>query len=136
MRGWGRVDLGIVLIALLSGCGGASKTDSDPIELPQVLNDTLPFTYPLELWDNRISGETMLLLRISELGAVDSVVIGKSSGFAEFDSAALQGARVLRFTPGKQGERRVAMWTKLPVKFARDTTKKMGLGANEHATQR
>jgi TonB family protein len=116
------------LLALLLGCGGGNKNDSLPIELPEVMSDTLPFVYPVDLWDNNISGETMLLVRISELGAVDSVTVAKPSGYAEFDSAAVQGARTLKFTPGKQGERRVAMWTKLHVKFARDTTKKMGLG--------
>ena len=115
-----------VVLMILSGCG--SKEVPQPVELPQLINDSLPFTYPLVLWDNGISGETTLLLRISELGAVDSAVVSKSSGYAEFDSAAVQGARTMRFTPGKQGERRVAMWTKLPVSFARDTTKKMGLG--------
>ncbi len=117
-----------LLITLLClSCGGRER-QREPVELPQAMNDSLPFAYPLELWDHKISGETILLLRISELGAVDSVLISKSSGYAEFDSSAVQGARQMRFTPGKQGERRVAMWTRLPVKFARDTARKMGLG--------
>lgn len=93
-----------------------------------MLTDSVPFVYPVELWDHKISGQTILLLRISELGAVDSVLISTPSGYDEFDSAAVQGARILRFTPGRQGERRVAMWTKLPVRFARDTSLQMGIG--------
>jgi hypothetical protein len=34
----------------------------------------------------------------------------------------------MKFVAGKQGEKRVPMWTKLPVRFARDTATEMGLG--------
>ncbi|HEX6559637.1 MAG TPA: energy transducer TonB [Longimicrobiales bacterium] len=115
------------LTLLLAACGEDEPAQL-PVEPPQVVSDSTPITYPLELWDQRISGETVLLVRISELGAVDSVLVGKSSGYQEFDSAAVQGARNMRWSAGKQGERRVAMWAKLPVRFARDTAKKMGLG--------
>lgn len=110
---------------LLCACG--QKQVAQEVELPQTLSDSLPFVYPVNLWDQNIQGQTDLLLEISETGVVDSVVVEHSSGYAEFDSAAVQGARTMKFTPGKQGDRRVAMWTKLPVRFARDTLK-MGLG--------
>ncbi len=106
---------------------GCAEKPAARFELPQPLSDSMPFVYPLDLWDHNIAGQTMLLVRISELGAVDSVLVSRSSGYAEFDSAAVQGVRLMKFTPGRQGERRVAMWTKLPVRFARDTLK-MGLG--------
>jgi TonB family protein len=110
----------------LAACGG-SEADV-PIAPPEAITDSAPFVYPIELWDEKISGETLVLMRISALGAVDSVVVAKSSGYREFDSAAVQGARAMKFTAGRQGERRVAMWTKLPVRFARDTANRMGLG--------
>lgn len=119
----GSVGISLCGVMMLA-CGGANDA---PIEPPQALSDSTPFVYPVELWDEKISGETILLLRISELGEVDSVVVSTPSGFREFDSAAVQGARNMKFTPGKQGDRRVPMWTKLPVRFARDTTQ-MGLG--------
>lgn len=99
-------------------CGAPHETTVEP---PQAIGDSLPFVYPVELWDNGVAGQTILLLRISELGTVDSVQIETPSGYEEFDSAAVRGARTMRFTPGRQGERRVPMWTKLPVRFARDT---------------
>ncbi|HUP87776.1 MAG TPA: energy transducer TonB [Longimicrobiales bacterium] len=107
----------------LMACGEAPDQS---VELPQRISDAVPFAYPLTLWDNNIQGQTDLALRISQLGVVDSVVISRSSGYAEFDSAAVQGARNMKFTPGKKGQQRVAMWTKLPVRFTRDTLK-MGL---------
>ena len=117
----------VVLAAALSAC---SPPPAVPIEPPQSMSDSTPFVYPVELWDQNISGQAILLLRISEFGVVDSVLIATSSGHDPFDSAAVQGARTMKFTPGRQGERRVAMWTKLPVRFARDTVA-MGLGADD-----
>jgi hypothetical protein len=32
----------------------------------------------------------------------------------------------LRFTPGRKGDRRVAMWTKMPVRFTQDSTATLG----------
>ena len=113
------------LALLLCACGGAPEI---PIEPPQLMSDSTPFVYPVNLWDRNMSGQTILLLRISELGVVDSVMIATPSGQPGFDSAAVQGARAMKFTAGRQGERRVAMWTKLPVRFARDTANQMGLG--------
>ena len=114
-----------VLLSVLAACAREAKP---PLELPQLMSDSTPFVYPLDLWDNRTSGEVVLLLRVSEHGVVDSALVAKSSGYDEFDSAAVRGARQLRFTPAKQGERRRATWTKLPVQFTRDTLK-MGLDA-------
>jgi TonB family protein len=123
-RARGRVG---VMAFLLAAC---SPPPEVPIEPPQSMNDSTPFVYPVELWDQNVSGQTILLLRISELGVVDSVMIATPSGHDQFDSAAVQGARTMKFTPGRQGERRVAMWTKLPVRFARDTVA-MGLGNDD-----
>ena len=62
--------LGVIVTVALAGCGGGAK--AAPIEPPQIMSDSTPFAYPLELWDNKISGQTLLLVRISELGAVDA----------------------------------------------------------------
>jgi TonB family protein len=70
----------------------------------------------------------VLLLRVDPMGQVDSVMIDAGSGYPEFDSAAVQGAQKLRFIAARQGERRIPMWTKVPVRFSRDTANKMGIG--------
>jgi len=123
---WVTGKLGAFLLIVCLGCG--SEEEDVPISPPEAISDSAAFVYPIGLWDERISGETLVLMRISALGEVDSVVVAKGSGYAEFDSAAVQGARAMKFTAGRQGERRVAMWTKLPVRFARDTANQMGLG--------
>jgi TonB family protein len=86
-----------------------------------------PFVYPTELWDLKVQGETMLMVRVTELGAVDSAYVVSSSGFREFDSAAVRGVHQLRFSPGRQGQRRIAMWTKVPVRFSLDSLPTVGL---------
>jgi protein TonB len=107
---------------------GPTPEEAAPIEPPQVLTDSIPFLYPQDLWDHHISGQTVLMLRVSALGVVDSVAIDLTSGYPEFDSAAVRGAHKLRFIAARQGERRIPMWTKVPVRFSRDTTTRMGIG--------
>jgi TonB family protein len=119
--------LGSALVGLLvvASCGGPEAAG----EQPELIPGPSPFVYPIELWDLQIEGEATLMVRVSEVGAVDSVYVLESSGFAEFDDAARAGARSLRFSPGRQGDRRVAMWTRLPVRFALDTVPGVGLAA-------
>jgi TonB family protein len=117
----------VLLSFLATGCGTPPEAEIEP---PQVLTDSIPFVYPLDLWDHNISGQTVLLVRVNALGQVDSVTVDAGSGYPEFDSAAVQGARELRFIAARQGERRIPMWTKVPVRFARDTTTKMGIGGS------
>ena len=109
----------LVAVLLVSNCGPTNEPISQPILMPAAS----PFQYPVALWDQKVKGETLLLLYITRDGRVDSVSVSNPSGYAEFDSAAVQGARLLRFVPGKKGERPVDMWTKLPVRFELDTTR-------------
>jgi len=91
-----------------------------PIELPEPVPGESLIVYPLELWDARVEGETILMVHVTETGTVDSVYIDRSSGLEDFDSAAIHGGRRMRFTPGAQGGERRPMWTRLPVRFRRE----------------
>jgi TonB family protein len=42
-----------------------------------------------------------------------------SSGYASFDSAAVAGARRLRFTPARRDGERIAVWAEVPVYFSK-----------------
>ncbi|HEX6135110.1 MAG TPA: energy transducer TonB [Longimicrobiales bacterium] len=121
-RGWTRI-AGIAACLLLQACG----SDVEPVQEPVPLPDPTPIAYPEGLWDRGVQGETEVLVHVNEMGDVDSVLVSKSSGYSDFDSAAVNGARRLRFTPGRRGDRRIAMWTKIPIRFARDST---SLGAS------
>ncbi|MGH7471445.1 MAG: energy transducer TonB [Longimicrobiales bacterium] len=93
----------------------------EPLEQPLLMPDPSPFQYPVSLWDGNVTGETVLLVHVTREGKVDSVSVFNGSGHSDFDSAAVAGARKLRFVPGKRGARPVDMWTKLPVRFAFDS---------------
>ncbi len=109
-----RVRWTVAFLPLAAGCAADA-----PVEWPEVISADSPVEFPVELWDRGIEGETLLLIRVDELGAADSVTVARSSGYAGFDRAAVAGARKLRFKPGRKGEKRVEMWVHLPVKFTR-----------------
>lgn len=117
---------------LFGACAPEPETATEP---PVPMPEPSPIEYPVALWDRGVQGETEILIHVDERGDVDSVLVSKGSGYAEFDSAALAGARRLRFTPGRRGERRVAMWTRIPVRFARDSTATLGAPVESGVTQ-
>jgi TonB family protein len=120
-------------IAVLAVCG--CEPHNQVVTQPTVVADTNPVKYPLTMWDARVEGETVLLVHVNEHGDVDSTRVDRSSGHAEFDSAASEGARKLRFTPGRRGEKYVAMWTRIPVRFSLDSTATIGIPVSPDVTQ-
>lgn len=96
------------------GCAG----DHD-VERPTPLYGEVPIEYPLELWDQDVEGETTLRVRVTDVGEVDSVVVIASSGHAAFDSAAIDGARDLRFQPARRNGKRIEVWAHVPVRFSK-----------------
>lgn len=103
---------GLLLTAL--ACGGEGE-----IEQPTPLYGDIPIEYPLQLWDQDMEGETLLRVRVSDVGGVDSVEIAESSGYAAFDSAAVEGARDLRFEPARRDGKRIEVWATVPVHFSK-----------------
>ncbi len=92
-----------------------------PVQDPAPLSDmSTIFRYPVEEWDGGKEGQTLLMVHVTDRGTVDSSYVAKSSGYAAFDSAASADVQQVRFSPGRRGEKRIAMWVKLPVRFSRD----------------
>lgn len=106
-----RLAVALVVAGLMTAC-----TDPPPETPPRQLTATA-FQYPEDLWDAGVEGETILELHVSDAGAVDSVGVETSSGYAAFDSAAVDGARDLEFEPARRGDRTVAVRVLLPVQF-------------------
>lgn len=106
----------LVLLGL-AGCFGP-----DEIQQPVPLYGDEPIEYPLSMWDQGLEGETILRVRVTDVGAVDSVEVSGSSGHSVLDSAAVAGVRDLRFQPGRRSGERVRMWATLPVLFSRYVT--------------
>lgn len=104
---------GIVIPGLLASCVNPELADELP---PRQISES-PFHYPDELWDQDIHGQTIIKVFVDTVGRVDSAQVEESSGYAAFDSAALNGAPRLRFEPGRRGNEPVSMWVRLPVHF-------------------
>jgi protein TonB len=90
-----------------------------PDERPQMLNDELPFRYPVALYRQKVQGNVTLRLFVESDGRVvpDSTRIAEPSGHAAFDSAALAGASRLRFRPARLRGRPVPVALLYPVHF-------------------
>jgi TonB family protein len=106
--------LGLLLAALAVGCAGDQE-----IERPAPLYGEVPIDYPLELWDQDVEGQTLLRVRVTEMGQVDSVVVMESSGHEAFDAAAIAGARTLRYRPARRNGKRIVVWAEVPVHFSK-----------------
>ena len=104
------------VVALLGGVACGQEAE---IEQPTPLYGEVPIDYPLHMWDQDKEGETLLRVRVTDVGAVDSVEVLQSSGFGAFDSAAMVGARDLRFTPARREGKRIAVWAEVPVYFSK-----------------
>jgi protein TonB len=96
----------------------ACAGDQD-LERPTPLYGEVPIEYPLALWDQDVEGETTLRVRVTEVGRVDSVVVIQSSGHAAFDSAAIDGAMELKFSPARRNGERIEVWAHVPVHFSK-----------------
>lgn len=103
-----------VMVGVTSACG----VDAE-IEQPRPLSGAVPIEYPLQMWDEDMEGETLLRVRVGDTGGVDSVEVVESSGYLSFDSAAVEGARRLRFSPARQDGKRIEVWAHVPVRFSK-----------------
>ena len=117
-RGSRRPSVSLVLCALLAGSISACSADQE-IESPSPLSASVAIDYPLDLWDQGIEGSSILKVRVTDVGDVDSVVVMESSGYPAFDSSAVRGARTLRFSPARQGDKRIKVWAHVPVHFSK-----------------
>ncbi|HUF75733.1 MAG TPA: energy transducer TonB [Longimicrobiales bacterium] len=109
-----RAGAAVAALVAVVACGGEGE-----IEQPTPLFGEVPIEYPLHMWDQDMEGETLLRVRVSDVGAVDSVEVLHSSGYASFDSAAVAGARNLRFTPARRDGERIVVWAEVPVYFSK-----------------
>ena len=113
---WARTSLVLSLLAgLVAGCGS-----DEPIQEPTPLYGDVPIEYPLDLWDADVEGVTLLRVRVTEMGVVDSVEVLEGSGYPAFDSAAVRGALDLRYSPARKGGERTTVWAKVPVHFTKE----------------
>jgi len=114
-------------LVLAGGCASDA-----PLELPVAVEQPSPFMYPEALWDQGVEGQAVVMVHVTAEGTVDSVYVRATSGYEAMDSAAVAGARELRFRPGRRGEDAVDVWVRLPVRFSKSPPQP---GADDEAEQ-
>jgi TonB family protein len=102
----------VLFLPIVAACG-----DRGSVEDPIPLYGDVPIQYPLDLWDAEVEGETLLRVRVTETGTVDSVEVVEASGYPAFDSAAVRGALLLEYRPARRNGRRISVWATVPVQF-------------------
>lgn len=128
-----RVPVTLALLALLAGCGGSEETGSEAAssrrdEPPVALDPEPPVVYPPELYRQGIEGTVTLRLFVDDKGGVvaESTQVAESSGYPEFDSAAVAGVPRMRFAPAQRDGRPVAIAFTQPVHFRRPESRGAG----------
>lgn len=62
-------------------------------------------------------GSVLLSVFVNENGRAENVTLKSSSGFDRLDNAALEAVSRWRFAAARQGEKLIASWVNVPVKF-------------------
>ena len=96
-----------------------ASVESTADQPPVAINPVTPMMYPPALLEQGIEGRVLLRLFVDAQGTLiaDSTRVAESSGYPALDSAALTGARELRFSPALRNGRPVAAPFLQPVHF-------------------
>jgi TonB family protein len=83
------------------------------------LNGDAPIQYPPRLYDQKVEGDVVLRLFVDSTGrlAPESSKVAEPSGYSALDSAALAGARQLRFAPARRHGLPIATAFLQPIEF-------------------
>ncbi|HEX2220437.1 MAG TPA: energy transducer TonB [Gemmatimonadales bacterium] len=92
---------------------------------PVAINPVTPMVYPPALLEQGIEGRVLLRLFVDAQGNLvpDSIRLAESSGYPALDSAALSGARELRFSPALRNGRAIAAPFLQPIHFRHPRSK-------------
>lgn len=116
-----------MLAASLAACGEvrstldrmSSSAGGPPDSLPRLLNDSLPFKYPIALYLQLIDDSVTLRLHIDTYGrpVTESTQVAAPARYAEFDTSAVEGARELVFRPAMRDGRAIPYTVLFPIQF-------------------
>jgi len=99
-----------------SGAAGRSATGAEVVP-PQPTERATP-RYPEPARLAGVQGTVVLRARVTVEGAVAEVVIDRSAGHTDLDTAAVEALRRWRFEPARRAGRPVEVWIVIPVHFS------------------
>jgi len=76
-----------------------------------------PPVYPRLLQRRGVEGSVLVRARVENDGRCSEVLLQESSGFPQFDAAALAAVQDWRFIPARQGAQAVVAWVEIPIDF-------------------
>src|SRR2546425_11212454 len=127
----------LLVACVLTACRGGSKQSDGQAsqaapppesEAPVALTPEVPIAYPPALFEQKVEGDVTLRLYVDSTGKLvpESTRVADPSGYTALDSAALAGARTLRFAPAKRHGVPVATEFLQPVEFRQVGTTRTG----------
>ena len=102
---------------LLARFRGPDNTPPD--SLPRLLNDSLPFQYPIGLYMQLVDDSVTLRLTVDTYGRPipESTKVEVHAGHPQFDTSAVNGARELLFRPAIKRGKPVPYTVLFPIAF-------------------
>jgi protein TonB len=100
-----------------SGAGAPSAAEGGGTLSPPRALAAAPPRYPDSARRSGAEGETLLRVHVRADGSVGQVLLDRSSGHPDLDTAASEAVRLWRFDPARRGPRPVDVWILLPVRF-------------------
>lgn len=98
-----------------SGTGG--RTAGNVVARPRYNRNPFP-PYPSMARRRGYEGTVVLEVFVKENGSVGDLRVEASSSHPILDKTALDAVRTWKFEPGRENNRIVAMWVKVPVRFS------------------
>src|SRR5258708_27391741 len=117
--------------------GGGSPGVPPDQEPPVALNADSPIQYPPRLYDQKVEGDVILRLFVDSAGRMqpESSRVAESSGYPALDSAALTGARKLRFAPARPHALSIPTAFLPPVELRHPQARGAGSNGGPHTTR-
>ncbi len=116
-----------VLTIAIAGCdavqGAMEKMrgpdTSPPDSLPALLNDSLPFQYPIGLYLQLVDDSVTLRLHVDEYGrpVPESTKVEVHATHAQFDTSAMNGSKELTFRPAIRKGKAIPYTVLFPIQF-------------------
>jgi TonB family protein len=103
-------------VQLTRGTGGGEGVSIPEVTGARILFKTEP-AYPNISRLREEEGVVLLRITITAFGAIGSISVEKTSGFARLDEAAMKAVRQWRFAPAMRGSEAIATTTTVPVRF-------------------
>jgi len=99
-------------------------THGEAVSNMQVVREAYPLykrnpppRYPRVARKRGYQGTVVLSVLVDESGRVKNLWVFTSSGYRLLDNAAVKAVRKWAFEPGLKGDKRLAMWVNVPIRF-------------------